>query len=379
MIRGLVGLGALVAAATLASELRIKRTLQPPSADWQTLRIEPRGATPLGISIRTPQLDAFGLDAQRTVADLLAYPFEVVRLGAYWRRIEPSPGVFNPTELDRQVEAAVNANKRIILGVGALKVFGYPEFFAPAHVVESLPEGKRISAGAYAELLGRAIAFIRGIVNRYASVSHIMAWQVEHESVDPLGFEHSWRLDADFVEAEINAVREVDAARPILLNGFLPVSIPGGASQWWQTRDQGDSLDVAGRLADIVGVDFYPRVGLFTLGAYTLYLDGSRSPWQLRRFDALLRSHKRLMVSESQAEPWETVVVPSTDGQHAPWSCTPAMLIDNYNRCIRLARRHAVTLDAYLFWGAEYWMSRRSAGDASYLRAFERVLDAARS
>ena len=34
-----------------------------------------------------------------------------------------------------------------------------------------------------------------------------------------------------------------------------------------------------------------------------------------------------------------------------------------------------VALDAYLFWGAEYWLLRERQGDPRYLRAFSRVLD----
>src|SRR5205085_704457 len=219
------------------------------------------------------------------------------------------------------------------------------------------------------------------LIERDRGVSSIIAWQVEHESVDPLGFEHSWRLDSSFVEAEVNAARQADPSRPILMNGFLPVSLPGLASQWWQTRDQGDSLDVAVHLADIVGVDFYPRVGLFSLGGTSAYLDGSHSPWQLLRLDAVLRGvqrrGKRVMLSEGQAEPWETVTVPPNPRAHAPYSCTPLGMLDNYNRVLRRARRNDVTLDAYLFWGAEYWMLRQRSGDASYLQAFARVLEQA--
>jgi hypothetical protein len=32
-------------------------------------------------------------------------------------------------------------------------------------------------------------------------------------------------------------------------------------------------------------------------------------------------------------------------------------------------------VDAYLFWGAEYWVLRQQQGDPRYLRAFGRVLE----
>ena len=60
-----------------------------------------------------------------------------------------------------------------------------------------------------------------------------------------------------------------------MMNGFLPTSAPVRAQQWWRTRDQGDSLAVAQQLADIVGVDFYPRHALAARGGRTVYLQAA--------------------------------------------------------------------------------------------------------
>jgi hypothetical protein len=51
-------------------------------------------------------------------------------------------------------------------------------------------------------------------------------------------------------------------------------------------------------------------------------------------------------------------------------SCLPEHVIENYNACVRWPCRP----EAYLFWGAEYWLARERAGDPSYLGAFSRVL-----
>ena len=109
------------------------------------------------------------------------------------------------------------------------------------------------------------------LVKRYKDRQGIVAWQLEHEAVDPLGMEHSWRLALSFVEEELAAVRQADPTRPILLNGFLPTSLPVRLSQWWRTRDQGDSLALAQRIADLVGIDYYPRHALMSVGYKTLY------------------------------------------------------------------------------------------------------------
>src|SRR5581483_1965563 len=93
-----VGVGlamAGLAALPFASELRIKRPSQPITDAWRHLPIERRGSTRLGVSFRPLQVEALGLDTRSTLDSLLGYPFEVIRLGAYWRRIESGPGVFD--------------------------------------------------------------------------------------------------------------------------------------------------------------------------------------------------------------------------------------------------------------------------------------------
>ncbi len=358
-------------------EFRFKPAVQPLTGAWQHLPVRRRGDTLLGISFRPLQAAAFGLEARPTLQTLLAYPFQLIRLGAYWNRIEPEPGTFQTNELDWQIEAAEKAGKQIILCVGPLKTFGYPEFFAPAHHLRHpFPEHTLIEPSAYPSLLSAATAFLTRLVERYKSHKSIVAWQLEHEAVDPLGVEHSWRLAAAFVEQEAQILRQADPSRPLLMNGYLPTTLPVRLSQWWQTRDQGDSLAVAQRLADMVGIDYYPRNALMAFGKKTLYLDGSQSPTQQARRKQLLAwasaQGRKLLVTEGQAEPWEAVTTPPNPDKQGMYSCLPEHVITNYNACLGW---YKVSLYAYLFWGAEYWMLRKQGGDASYLQAFARILE----
>ncbi len=373
LLPGLIG---GVAILGLGSELRVARPVRALSGAWREMPIEPRGTTRLGISLRAPQVDALGLDPRDALQRLLHYPFEVLRLGAYWRRIQPGPGEFVTDELDWQLEAAERAGKQVLLCVGAVKTFGYPEFFVPPwQLPRPIREGILVRASDHDWLLQPALEFVTRIVERYRDCSAVVGWQIEHESVDPLGLEHSWRLGADFVAAEIAAVRRADSSRPILLNGFLPMSNLVALQQWWRTRDQGDSLAYAANHADIVGLDVYPRHGLVSLGPLTAYLSGGNGLgprfMRSRVLEQVRRNRKRVMVSEGQAEPWETVVKPPDPREGAMFSCTPERLIANYNACVRWTDE----LEAYLFWGAEYWLVRAQNGDSSYLGAFARVLE----
>ena len=353
--------------------------MQPLTATWKHLPVVPAGSTLLGISFRPPQVASLGLDMRETLQTLLTYPFQLLRLGAYWKHIEPEPGLFRTDELDWQIDAAEQAGKQIILCVGPVKTFSYPEFFVPEHHLrQPFPEHRRIKPSAYPSLLMAATAFITRLVERYKDRQAIIAWQLEHEAVDPLGVEHSWRLDASFVAQELEALKKADPNRPVMLNGFLPTSSLVRVIQWWRTRDQGDSLTVAQRLADIVGIDYYPRHALTALRSKTLYLDGSQSLWQRRKWKQICQQVRergqRVMVAEGQAEPWETVTTPPNPAASGMSSCLPEQLIMNYNTCIRWSLREA-PLYAYLLWGAEYWVLRQLGGDSSYLGAFARVLE----
>jgi Beta-galactosidase len=377
-----VGIAGMLAPA--ASEIRVTRPHRALTDRWRDVPVAARHATRLGISFRPLQAEAFDLDPHIAMHTLLAYPFEVIRLGAYWKRIETAPGAFDPAELDWQVAAAEEAGKQIIMCVGPVKTFGYPEYFVPDHQLDQpLPEGALVEPRTQPSLLAAATAFVTAVVARYRSRDAVVAWQVEHEAVDPLGMEHSWRLSESFVGQEVEAARAADPTRPIIMNGFLPTSTPVRLSQWWRTRDQGDSLSIAQRLADVIGVDFYPRHAMTPVGAWTTYLDGSSRPWQQHRWKQLSRwaaaaPHRQVIISEGQAEPWEAVTVAPDPRGRAMYSCLPEDVIGNYNKGLRLARQTSLCCAAYLFWGAEYWLLRDQHGDPRYLQAFARALQDSR-
>jgi hypothetical protein len=84
------------------------------------------------------------------------------------------------------------------------------------------------------------------------------------------------------------------------------------------------------------------------------------------------------MISEGQAEPWETVTTPPSPLGQGMHSCPPERVIMNYNDCVSgVGGAGASSLYAYLYWGAEYWLRRERDGDTSYLQAFARILEQA--
>jgi hypothetical protein len=205
------------ALAEVASQARVARAARRLTDCWPRVPVEPRGRAKIEISFRPLQAEALGLDPMASLATLLDYPFQLIRLGAYWNRIEDGPGRFDTGELDRQVDAAEQAGKQIIVCVGPVKTFGYPEFFVPGHYLpEPLREGALVEPAAHSSLLDASTAFAARVVKRYRDRRAVVAWQVEHDAVDPLGMEHSWRLSAAFVRREVEAVRAADPTRPVM-------------------------------------------------------------------------------------------------------------------------------------------------------------------
>lgn len=376
-------LGAGLAAAALgalpfASELAIADANQPLTNQWSHMLVAPRGSTLLGISFRPLQAQAFDLEIRPTLQALLAYPIQIVRVGAYWNRIELYPGVFDTNELDWIIESIERVGAKIILCVGALKTFGFPDYHIPQHYMpQPFADRTLITSATHPALLDAAMHFISRIVERYKSRESIIAWQLENEPADPLYFAHFWRLSTDFVTQELIALHAIDQTKPVMINGGLTTSLSVKIGEMLMTYDQGNSLALAQKISDIIGVDYYPRIAAFSLASKNIYLDTTHVPWGKGDWGNLAgwaRTHgKKFMVAEGQAEPWELTIVPPSLHHFAPYSCTPEGLIQNYNAW--MSCQECSSLYSYLFWGAEYWLYRWKQGDKQYLHAFAKILE----
>ncbi len=367
----------LLALVPLGAEVRISDAKKPFTNNWSQIPIEPRSSTLLGITFRPQQVQAFGLEMRPTLNKLLEYPLQIVRLGAYWNKMEPENGRFDTTELDWQIDTIEKTGAKIILCVGALKTFGYPEYFIPHHYMpKPFPDATLITPIKHKELLLGANNFISRIVDRYKNRQSIIAWQLENEPADPLPSAHYWRISADFLKEELNALRVCDQTKPVMINGFLATSLFIRIGAAWLTRDQGNSLDLAKGLSDIIGVDYYPRIAISPVASETMYLDTSKVFWGQGDRNNLAnwsRSHnQKFMVAEGQSEPWELTVIPPSPQHYALYSCTPQNLIENYNFWASCAECRPMY--SYLFWGAEYWVLRANNGNRQYLDAFAKIL-----
>ena len=242
-----LGVGvSVLATVPLISEMRISKARQPLTEDWRQIPIEHRGSTLLGISFRPLQAQEYGLDTRSTLSKLLEYPIQIVRLGAYWNKIELKKGVFDTSELDWEVDRVEQAGATDYLCVGALKTFGFPEYFIPHHYMQKpLPNGTLITPTEHSDLLAAAKNFITYITERYKTENLSLLGKLENEPTDPLPDASYWRISVDFVKSELETLRASDKTKPVMINGFLATSLIVKLGAAWLTRGQGNALDLA--------------------------------------------------------------------------------------------------------------------------------------
>jgi endo-1,4-beta-mannosidase len=134
----------------------------------------------------------------------------LVRLFLSWKVLEPQVGQYNEDAIERFEEVIDAARTR------KLKVI--VTFFADDRLAEMLdvPWGKRRDPRTDQYLIQREVALVQKIVNRFRADAGIFAWDLANEAFMS-GFESKQALEA-WVETMRDAVREVDAERPIMVS-----------------------------------------------------------------------------------------------------------------------------------------------------------------
>jgi len=399
LLRSLLGAGITCSLAGAAAatdglaELALAAPNEPLTNAWRSRTVIPRRGMALGASFRPDVAGALRLDPGDALARLLREPIQLIRFGARWSDLQTSSGQFDPSPLDWQIAAAERAGIPYILGVGAVKSFGYPEFFIPPALIPQsllaaesqetrsglpsyLQSTPMLTAAAYPAILDGALQQIERLVHHYGNAPRLVAWQLENEAEDPVFFTPIKRLGNDFVARELAHLRQLDPHRPILMTGTVATTFISWALVHWLTADQGDAFAFALPHADWIGANLFPRLAVAAnvWDHDDLYLDGTRafwSNWFLGNLVNAAQSHGRtFLITEGQAEPWEINGASPPPGR-AAYSCPPEAIIDTYNRVARLQPAH--TIHAYLFWGWERWLAYERAGMPQYLQAFHRI------
>jgi len=261
-----------------------------------------------------------------------------LRLVAYWQKVEPEQGKYSFEDLDWQIEEAGKRDVEVILVIGR-KVPRWPECHIPEWAYQ-LNESKQQE-----ELL----SLISEIVRHYQGNETIKVWQVENEPF-LIGFGECPEFNKEFLEKEINLVRELDTdKRPILLTAS------GELSSWTQPASRADIFGTT--LYRIVWSDVFERHVEYPIPAVFYY--------KRAQLTKLLTGVDKAIIVELQAEPWNHLMI---------WETTPeeqdkTMNLEKFKEIIEYTKQTGFE-EAYL-WGAEwwYWLKEKHNIDTLWLEA----------
>jgi len=322
--------------------------------------------TRVGTTFSQVQCEYLGLDWRETYQEILEMDLDIIRIGAYWSRIEKQKDKFDFRELDWQIEKAKGKNIPILLTVG-MKAPRWPEYFIPGWIKDNIDLRFGSSVSDNLIIQERVLIFIAQVVNRYKEEDIIIAWQVENEPLSRSGAQELW-IRNDFLEKEIKLVRELDEKkRPIVLNAMTyPNGLLRFLTRFIYTQDP---IYATIRIAQIPALNVYPAIGHRVIGKKICFWTAPRERIKyLQRFVNDAKSQgKSIWVTELQAEPWEPGDLVHTREEDAI-TCGAEDFIVTFHEL------RSLDIDTIFLWGAEYWLYRKKQyNDNTWVNAFNEI------
>lgn len=267
--------------------------------------------------------------------------FSHLRLGSYWREVEKSKGVYDFSVLENLLTRCEKTKQKVIMNAG-VKSPRWPEFYWPGYLKE-----KNFNNS---EAKKRTLLFIEKLIETLKNFSCITHWQVENEPLDPSGQENL-AVPVDFLKEEIELVRKLDS-RPIIL------------TLWANDLKSRQLFPEVLPISDVVGLDLYYKQFMKSDKGKSFY-EGPRTNDDYLR-EIVKTSHKEVIITELQAEPWEK----DEKGYLSknPESISPKILESNLKKALSLGVKEI------LLWGFEYWYYQKSQGDNRYLEMIKEYL-----
>jgi hypothetical protein len=196
------------------------------------------------------------------------------------------------------------------------------------------------------------LTFVKDTVSRYHDHPAIWGWQVENEPLFSFGIGCD-PVDRQFLIAEVEAVKQLDPTRPIVMTD-------SGELRPWRE---------AMRMSDIFGTTLYrdvhtPYFGYFHWPLPPLY-------YQLKSYLArsvFAHDNQRTLIAELQAEPWSQKGL-FHDPLYLQLQSFPVSKLQ-YN--IEFAQKTGFE-EIYL-WGVEWWYYMQMQGHPEYIEYAKKVL-----
>ena len=306
-------------------------------------RFQPAQKITWGLDFSQTRAQELGFDPMVVYADMLAdLQPQKVRLAAYWEEIEPSPGTYDFTLMDRFLDLAAQNHVQVILAVGK-KLPRWPECHVPDWAKGLSPQDQN----------AQIMDMLTQAVEHFKDSPAITTWQVENEPLFPFG-DDCPRVDQSQLASEIALVKSLDS-RPVL------VTDSGELGSWIPAASQG---------ADLFGTTMYrvvhnPKLGFFKYPLPPLFY---RIKAGILETFAPPKGGPIIGV-ELQAEPWFDNGIENMPLDEQKAMMNPTVLADN----LAYAKRAGFG-DNYL-WGVEwwYWMAEKQ-GDWGMWTAVKNLL-----
>ena len=242
-----------------------------------------------------------------------------LRLGAYWKEIQPSQYEWKFEDLDLDIRAVGDRGGKVILAVGE-KVPRWPECWGPDWWKKLPRQDQR----------AQTLRFLETVVRRYRDNPTITSWQIENEPHFSYG--DCPKTDPPFFKQEVALVKGLDPTRPV-------ATTDSGELSPWVTF---------GRTVDQLGVSVYrvvknPSVGIWRYWFVPPYL------YARKGMLAGIFGVKNIYVSEFQMEPWSNDRLPNTPLNDQFKTFDLKQMRTNFHFAERM---HISPID---FWGVEWW------------------------
>ncbi len=285
-------------------------------------KTEPVENIEFGVTFSKIEAERYHLDWKQTYLAILEdLKFKKIRLIAYWSEIEPEQNEFDFENLDWQIEQSKERGAELILAVGQ-RLPRWPECHFPDWAKKLSKQEKQ----------QKLLEYLSQAVERYKHQEAIKFWQIENEPF--LGtFGECPKLDKEFLNKEIELVKELDPSREIILTES------GEFSTWIG----------AARRVKIIGTSLYRIVWAKHFNCYVHYplpaIFYERKTALIKKlFDV-----QKVFVAELQAEPW---------GPEQNWKISlkeqaKSMNLEKFKNIINYTKKAGFS-KAY-FWGAEWW------------------------
>lgn len=281
----------------------------------------PRQDVSLGITFSYSYAESLGLDWKQTYTALLDdMGVRKIRIPVYWDLVEETPGKYDFSAVDWQLDEAAKRHADIILSIGQ-RVPRWPECHIPGWVDPNDAEKRQ------AELS----KFMTDVVERYKGRSEIEKWQVENEPFLTF-FGKCPPLDVSFLEREVALVKHLDDTRPVMLTDS------GELSLWYGAAKRGDAFGTT-----MYRTIYKPGFGYFTYPLGPNFFIAKE--WLARLFTG----QKDFSVIELQAEPWASGWVADVPLAEQFRTMNENQLWKN----VEYAKR--VGFPEVYLWGAEWW------------------------